>query len=63
MGRTNKRTRRRSRGIRTQPKFPPQRRTSHSVVPVDHADDGNPDNEFVHDDDWLEPYERTEEAP
>lgn len=63
MERTNKRTRRRSRGIRAQPKSPPQRRTPHSVVPVDHADPMGPDDEFDHSDDWLTPYEPAEEAP
>lgn len=74
MGRTNKRARPRSRAklhygarrkrreIRTQLTNPPQRRTPHSVVPVDRADNGDPDNEFDHSDDWLTPYEPTEEA-
>lgn len=62
MGRTNQRARRKRREIRTQPKFPPQRRVPHNAVPVDRADDGDPDNEFNHSDDWLTPYEPAEEA-
>lgn len=40
----------------------PQRRAPHGVVPVDRIGGGDPDSEFVHDDDWLTPYEPTEEV-
>lgn len=61
MGRTHKQRRRTRRTIRTQPTNPPQRRKPLSVVPADHASD-DADNEFRHDDGWLEPYEPTEEV-
>lgn len=62
MGRTHKKTRRKHREIRTQSTNPPQRRTPHGVVPVDRIGGGDPDNEFDHSDDWLTPYEPSEDA-
>lgn len=34
-----------------------RRRVPHHVALVDRFDSADPDNEFVHDDDWLYPYE------
>lgn len=62
MGRTHKQRRRARRAIRMQPTNQTKWRKPLSVVSVDRIGGGNPDNEFDRSDDWLEPYERTDEA-
>lgn len=62
MEHTINRRRRKRRDTRTQPTNPPRRRTPLNVVPVDHTSGDDPTNEFRHDDDWLTPYEPTEDA-
>lgn len=63
MGRQRHQLRRvKRRKARGQHQQQPQRRAPHGVVPVDRAASGDPDNEFDHGDDWLTPYEPTEEA-
>jgi len=43
--------------------MPPRRRRDARSTPTVGIELAVPDNEFVHNDDWLEPYEPNEEAP
>jgi len=55
--------RRTLRRARLKAKMPPRRRRDARSTPTVGIELAVPDNEFVHNDDWLEPYEPNEEAP
>ena len=58
MGRPTKHPRReKPRKIRTQPPRQSQRRMPHHIASADQFDPMSTDDEFIHDDDWLYPYE------